>query len=405
MIVAKGTPLRAWGRATAGICLVAVLAACGGAAPEEADTTPRLSVREVLGGASLSGFSRALEPRRFEFPADHGAHGEFRNEWWYFTGNLVDARGERYGYQLTFFRTALASTMEARSSAWATRQAYMAHFAISRQETGQFRAHDRFSRGALGLAGVTGQPLRVWLEDWEAAALGGAAGQQTRGTLPGATVMLPPMRLRAREGGDAIDLTVRAVRPLVLNGDDGLSVKGETAGNASYYYSAPRLRTEGTLTLGGSPAEVEGLSWLDREWSTGALEPTQAGWDWFSLHLSDGRDLMVYLLRQTDGTVDPVSAGTLVEPDGVARVLARGELAIEVLGDWVSPGGTSYPARWRVQVPSAGIELEVSPLIANQEIDLAFRYWEGAVTGAGVSAGVATTAEGFVELTGYQPAR
>lgn len=359
-----------------------------------------LDVADVLGGGSSAGYARALEPVIFDFPRDHGPHPDFRNEWWYFTGNLHDDEGGRYGYQLTVFRSALAPVGTERASAWATRQVYMAHLAVGDERSGTFQARDRFARGAAGLAGAAGDPLRVWLEDWEIAGLA-PAGPGERGVLPGGSVQLPPVRLRAGEGEIAIDLILEADRPMVLNGAAGLSQKGPSPGNASYYYSAPRLGTRGTVTSGGRRVEVVGTSWLDREWSTSALEGAQVGWDWFALHLSDGRDLMIYLLRQRDGTVSPQSAGTLIGADGTAEHLDLDGIEIDVLDRWRSPAGVTYPSRWALRIPSAAIVLEIVPMLADQELDVAFRYWEGAVFGDGESEGEPVEVEGFVELTGY----
>ena len=196
-------------------------------------------------------------------------------------------------------------------------------------------------------------------------------------------------------------IVVVAERPLVLNGDRGLSQKGATPGNASMYYSAPRLRTSGTVRLPGREIAVRGTSWLDREWSTSALEADQVGWDWFALHLSDGRDLMLYVLRDRERGVSPQSAGTLIEPDGTARPLRREDFRIRALETWSSPRGSEYPARWAIEVPAHGLALEVQPSIADQELDLAFRYWEGAVRGTGTSRDATVSTRGFVELTGY----
>ena len=190
---------------------------------------------------------------------------------------------------------------------------------------------------------------------------------------------------------------------MVLNGDRGLSRKGREEGNASYYYSYTRMPTRGTVTVGYKTFEVQGSSWLDREWSTSVLEEGQVGWDWFALQLSDGRDLMVYQLRRSDGTVDPLSSGTLTAADGAARSLKADDFALEPLDHWASPvSGARYPSRWRLQVPSASVDVLVDPLMPDQELNLTFRYWEGAVSIQGTSEGNAVAGHGYVELTGYE---
>ncbi len=348
-----------------------------------------LSLTEMLAGGSTEGYSRALEPREFVFPADHGPHRDFRTEWWYFTGNLTTAGGRAFGYQFTLFRSAVAPRAPDRESDWATRQIYMAHFALTDPINQSFHAFERFSRGAAGLAGVDLRPFRAWLEDWEI-----AGGEDP-----------PPFRLRAAEGGTAIELELDSAKPVVLNGDRGLSRKGREPGNASYYYAFTRMPTRGTVTVGYKTFEVQGSSWLDREWSTSVLEEDQAGWDWFALQLSDGRDLMVYQLRRSDGSADPLSSGTLTAADGSSRSLPSDAFSLEPLGNWISPAtGVTYPSRWRLQVPDAAIDLQVTPLLPDQELDLSFRYWEGAVAVTGSSSGEAVSGRGYVELTGYTEA-
>jgi predicted secreted hydrolase len=262
----------------------------------------------------------------------------------------------------------------------------MAHFAVSDVAERRFHAAESFSRAALGLAGARGQPFRVWLETWEARSEGA----------------FTPMRLRAADAGYAIDLELDAVKPVVLNGEAGLSRKSAEPGNASYYYSIPRLQARGRLATPAADFQVRGFAWFDREWSTSALASDQEGWDWFALQLSDGRDLMVYRLRTRGGGTDPASAGTLVEPDGRVRRLGAQDFRIEVLDHWTSPRGAArYPSRWRVRVPSAAIDVTVTPEIADQELDLAFRYYEGASRVTGTSASADVSGHGHVELTGY----
>lgn len=354
--------------------------------PSNSTAGTSLSLTEILSGETNKGYSRAIAPRELRFPGDHGPHEDFRSEWWYFTGNLTTAGGRQFGYQFTLFRNALAPGMPARQSSWATRQVYMAHFAVTDPVNKAFLAHERFSRGAVGLAGVQTLPFRAWLEDWEIRG----------GDDP------PPFQLRAAEGGTSIELELLPAKSVVLNGNGGLSQKGLEEGNASYYYSYTRMPTRGTITVGYKTFDVQGSSWLDREWSTSALEEGQIGWDWFALQLSDGRDLMVYRLRRADGTSDEHSSGTLVGADGSAQSLGSRDFVIEPLATWTSTAtGIEYPSRWRLIVPEAQIDLQVTPLLANQEINLTFRYWEGAVSVQGSSQGAAVSGRGYVELTGY----
>ncbi len=343
------------------------------------------SVAEALGSeADTQGYAQALAPCRFSFPADHGAHPDFRNEWWYFTGNLATPKGRRFGYELTLFRIALAPVMAPSKSAWRSRQVYMGHFAVSDLDRGGFHAFERFARGGGLVAGARNPPLQVWLDDWSISA------EQESGF---------PLRLRATQEDVAIDLTLVPRKPPALNGDAGLSRKSDEPGNASYYYSMTRLRTLGTVTVDGKAHSVSGSSWLDREWGTSALADDQEGWDWFAIQLDDGRDLMLYRLRRKDGSTDPASAGTLVLADGTAVHLDRKDIAFEVLDHWISPDtGIRYPARWRLRVPGQGLELIVEPLQASQELNVRVRYWEGAVW---ISGPQGVSGSGYMELAGY----
>ena len=357
-----------------------------------------VSVREAL-ASDDAGFARALAPRPFAFPADHGPHPDFRTEWWYYTGNLHTAAGRHFGFQLTFFRIALApgaelatsapgvtpaASIAPRASAWATRQLYVAHFAVTDTAGGRFHAFSRTNRQALGLAGASVSPYRVWLDDWSAEGNGSSA------------------RLHAGEDDVAIDLSVTAAKPIVLQGDRGLSRKGPEPGNASFYYSITRMPARGTLRVGRERFEVSGSAWMDREWSTSALSRNVVGWDWFALQLDDGRELMVYLLRHRDGTIDPFSAGTLVAADGTTRALGPADVRVETLAHWTSPrSGVRYPARWRLSAPSASLSLELAPRQADQELIVGTRYWEGAVIVSGSTAAQRLTGQGYVELVGY----
>jgi predicted secreted hydrolase len=361
------------------------------------------------------GFARAMAPRAFLFPRDHGPHPEFRTEWWYYTGNLAVADGRRFGFQLTFFRSALLppAAEPPRASAWAARQVFLAHFAVTDVAGGSFHAAERWERAALGLAGARAEPFRVWVGPWSAA----ATRPETAGipmapaganpTAP-ASAGTPPMRLRAEAPEMGIDLTLLPGKPPVAQGDHGLSRKSVEPGNASFYYSLPRMPASGTLRTGGESFRVTGTAWMDREWSTSALAAGQVGWDWFALQLADGRELMFYRLRRRDGSADPASAGTLIDAAGHAIPLAPGAVDLRPLGSWRSPRtGARYPAAWRLTVrppasrSAASLELLVRPLIAGQELDLSFSYWEGAVAVAGSENGAPLAGRGYVEMTGY----
>lgn len=373
--------------------LVAILAMVLVALPGcgERTTAPEATfdVATVLSDADTAGFARAEQPRAFRFPEDHGPHPSFRTEWWYFTGNLATPEGRRFGYELAIFRQALAPDAPLRTSRFATRHAYMAHFALTDVAQQRFHAFERLARGANGLAGAQARPFRVWVEDWSVA--GGDF----------------PWQVRAADGDIAIELALTPAKPPALQGERGLSRKGARPGNASYYYSYTRMETRGHVATAAGRFPVTGTSWMDREWSTSALEGGQVGWDWFGLQLADGYDLMYYRLRERDGSASTFSLGALVDPAGNMRSLAHDEVTLEPLAYWESPRGARYPTRWRLAVKPADLALEIDARVPQQELDVSVRYWEGAVALAGTHAGRAVTGAGYAELTGYgaRPAR
>jgi len=367
------------------------------APPSAADPENSSRLAELLGSQRPEGFPLATEPRTFSFPEDHGPHPEFRNEWWYLTGNLDDQDGRRFGYELTLFRFSLTpessiASNSPSSSAWKTNQVYIAHFAITKEANKKFYVEQKYSRGAAGLAGAQGNPFRVWIDNWSV----------QEKPIEGMSSPAPETwELAASGDGFGLKLDLTAMKPPVLNGKSGLSRKSPEAGNASYYYSIPRLHSEGSLWIGDTTYRVNGLSWLDREWSSSALAADQQGWDWFALQLSDGSDLMFYNIRKIDGSQGRYSAGTYVFADGRAQHLSRDDVVIRVTGQWQSPLGGTYPARWEMEVPSHDLSLSIAPVIPNQELITTVRYWEGAVDVSGKHGTQNITGRGYVELTGY----
>lgn len=346
----------------------------------------------------VSGFTRADGSKVIRFPADHGPHPEYQTEWWYYTGNLQAEDGRRFGFQLTFFRRALQPPTQSaeRRSDWATDQVYMAHFAISDVGEERFWAFERLSRGAAGLAGSQAEPFQVWLEDWRV--------EQTAPAEACLEGLSPPCayRLFAAQEDISLELNLLDSKGPVLQGDAGFSQKGAEPGQASYYYSLTRLLADGRLTIGGETFTVSGLSWMDHEWSTSVLSTEQVGWDWFSLQLDDGSELMLFQIRREDGSIDPFSSGALIAADGSTSLLKREDFTITPTDTWTSPhSGATYPAGWNLQVPAVGLELQIEPLMNDQELNVSYAYWEGAVRATGLRAGVAISGYGYVELTGY----
>lgn len=370
------------------LALLTVIA-CERTLPELAEQRPGSNTGlRYLGGSDDTGFTRATEPRDFVFPEDHASHPDYRSEWWYFTGNLATSSERHFGFELTFFRFAAAppSPKPESASAWRSDQVWMAHLAVTDSAGRRFIARERFSREALGLAGATASPLRVWVEDWQA--LGEQNGDQVA------------FALEARDGPVGLSLDLSSTLPPVAHGDRGLDRKGAGVGNASYYYSLPRLSAAGSVSVDGEVFAVTGLAWMDREWSTSSLEPGVVGWDWFALHLSDGRSLMVYRLRTASGESSPYSGGSLIGADGRRTALTATDFALTARDHWTSAAtGTRYPIEWRLAIPAAALDLTISPYLEDQEMNLSVRYWEGAVRA--VAAGSQVTAQGYMELAGY----
>lgn len=353
-----------------------------------------LSAAAAASGTDDPRWQRVLAPRPFIFPQDHGPHDTYQTEWWYYTGNLQAQDGQRFGYQLTFFRRGLDPAPAVRTSAWATRNIYLAHFTVSHISTKRFYATEHFSRDGLKLAGAAGEPYRVWLDQWQ------ASGSGPQGLT---------MHLQANGDGVAIDLNLNSTKPPVLQGDQGYSVKGQGEGNASYYYSLTRMATTGRVTINSQEYSIiAGESWMDHEWGTSRLDAQSIGWDWFALQLDDQREITWAQLRHRDGKSNKDSFGSITAPDGSVSRLGPDDVILDVLSHWRSPrSGAQYPAAWRLRIPKAGIDLEIKPRIADQELPVSIVYWEGAVAANGQATTAGTskplTAQGYVELTGYTP--
>jgi predicted secreted hydrolase len=335
---------------------------------------------------------------RWAFPLDHWARPGYRLEWWYFTGHL-EAAGDgqrRFGYQFTFFRVGLLAEPPQRATAWHAANLIMGHAAVTDLGAGHHRFSELLYRemALLGGFGRYPDPVIAWSR-----APAGTDGSWTLSWNGRAFDF--GMVDRAR--GMAFTFETEPLKPLVFQGPNGYSRKGHGATTASQYYSLTRLRTRGTLALDGVARPVEGLSWMDKEFGSNQLGEDQVGWDWFSLQLADGRDLMLYVLRGRAGEVT-FARGTVVAPDGAARYLAPADWAVRSTATWTSPVTRArYPSRWVIELPGEGLRVEVLPETADQEnrsrLVPDLHYWEGAVRVLGRDGALA--GRGFVELTGY----
>ena len=373
---------------TAGIILIPLIFACSETVPNR-EKPPAINPVSFLSQVSedVSGYTEAASGYKFEFPKDHGAHNAYRNEWWYVTGTLYDENENRYGFQLTIFRSSINQQLNELQTNWSVRNVYMGHFAITDGQKEQFHQHEIFSRDSLNLAGSSSTGLDVWIGNW---------------FIKGEATAENPILVRGEAGGFSLDLKLISSKPIVLQGDEGFSMKSSDGGAASHYYSMTRLHAEGNLRIDGRDNAVEGTAWMDREWSSNSLGRDHAGWDWFALHLSDGSDLMYYRMRLTNGEEDTTSGGIFVSELGEVVKLKQQEFLLQVVDYWSSPqDGPRYPAGWILQVPSLDIDLTIAPLLPDQELQGVFRYWEGAVSCSESLSVNGSDCTGYVELTGY----
>jgi predicted secreted hydrolase len=315
---------------------------------------------------------------RYQFPRDHFEHPDFRTEWWYYTGNVRTAQGEKFGFELVFFRQGERRGPSDNPSAWRVDDVYPAHLALTDINGKRFWYHERMNRAGPGIAGASFAGRRVWNGNWS------ATWEGERQIL---IAVADDVRFR---------LVLTPLKPAVIHGEDGVSQKAAGAGKASHYVSFPRLEVSGQV----NGREVKGIAWMDHEWFTHQLESEQVGWDWFSAQLDDGADVMLYQIRRRDGSIDPFSSGTYIDRQGRARHLQRGEFTLEPREYWTSPKTKArYPIKWRIAIPSLGVSVECASALPDQELVAQHggtNYWEGAVTYSGSVSGV-----GYLEMTGY----
>ncbi|WP_425092893.1 lipocalin-like domain-containing protein [Tropicimonas sp. S265A] len=344
-----------------------------------------LGVVPPVGAQGFAGLGEAVEDSftnpepnpDFDFPADHGAHPDYRIEWWYLTANLTGPDGQEYGIQWTLFRSALAPTQ---TDDWDSPQIWMGHAGLTTQD--QHFVAETLARDGIGQAGVSADPFVAYIDDWE-----------MRSTAAPGADALSALELSARGPAFSYALELTADGPLVFQGDRGFSVKSES-GQASYYYSQPFYEVSGMLNLPGSPVQVTGSAWLDREWSSQPLDETQSGWDWFSLHLETGERVMGFRLRSTDGA--DYTSGTWIAPDGASTPLPNGAFQIAPLEE-TQVNGRMVPTAWQVRIPDRGLDIRTRPLNAQSWMDTLFPYWEGPIRFDGTHSG-----RGYLEMTGYE---
>jgi predicted secreted hydrolase len=349
--------------------------------PKEQTVTTNPSLNPSI---NHEGWQEATAGYLYSFPRDHASHPSHKIEWWYYIGNLESKSGRRFGYQLTFFRVGVVP-VPLIDSRWAVRDLFMAHFAISDIERKQFHFFERLNRAGVGWAGASTDSYRVWNEDWEA-------------KLEGSDHLL-----QASEENFQIDLRLASEKREVIHGFNGISQKGPLGVNASHYYSMTRLKTSGKVKIEGEEFDVTGISWMDHEFGTSFLIPEQKGWDWFSIQLDDGRDLMLFQTRNEDGSIDERSSGTIINRDGSVSHIPFGDMKLTPLKNWSSEAsGATYPTEWRIEIPRYGLQLYVEAAFPAQELrateSIGIIYWEGSIDVRDAKGG---RGRGYLEMTGY----
>jgi predicted secreted hydrolase len=370
--------------------------------------------------ASAQSFQPALPGYHYSFPHDYFNHPDFQTEWWYYTGNLQTPDGHRFGFELTFFRQAVAraSTKKdndrkisdtenvnaTKKSAWDVHDLYLAHLALSDLTGGRFYHLERTNRPGPGIAGVDESTRRIWNGNWQ-------IQWQNSDQL-----------LQAVAENFQLKFTLHSEKPPVIHGENGVSQKSPGEGHASHYLSLTRLDTKGTITLNNENFPVTGVAWMDHEFFTQQLSTDQVGWDWFSLQLTDHSELMLFHIRRQDGSIDPYSAGTYIDPQGHSAHLTNSDFTLQPITDqfpsnqssidrsaanrYQSPtSAASYPIHWKITVPKLNLDLEATTPLPSQELtgnsDITPTYWEGAITLRGTRTDARIAGMGYLEMTGY----
>lgn len=330
-------------------------------------------------------YKQAEPGYHYEFPRDYFNHPEYQTEWWYYTGNLKAADGRRFGFELTFFRQAVARDADA--SPWHIHDLYMAHFALSDVKGQRFYHDERINRAGPGIAGIDEGTGLIWNGNWQA------------------KIAAPKQVLRAIDERFAIQLDLASAKPPVIHGKDGISRKAAGAGHASHYISLTRLIGKGSIDVDGTTLQVDGSAWMDHEFFSDSMDATESGWDWLSLQLDDDSEIMLYRLRHRDGSVDPYSSGTYIDAQGKSTFLSLDDFHMTPGSDtWTSQQTKGvYPVGWRITIPRLGLDANISTPLANQEIPSSFgpSYWEGAIDVNGTRAGTPMHGVGYLEMTGY----
>jgi len=349
-----------------------------------------VSLFAISPASTAKEYKQALPGYQYQFPRDHGSHEDFKTEWWYYTGHMQTESNKKFGYELTFFRHGIEhdSSLKTKDD----RNVYLAHFALTDETGGKFKYFEKLSRSGLPVAYARSDILSVQNQGWSVEQLGDR------------------FVLRADGEKSGIRLLLSSAKKPIIHGKDGVSQKASCKGCASHYYSLTRLKTEGLVYVDGKAERITaGWSWMDHEFGSNQLTAEQIGWDWFSVQLENNTELMLYVMRRRDGSLDKNSSGTIIGADGNAIHLAKDDFKISSTSKWTSPNSNGvYPMRWTVEVPKHQIKLNVNPVLKDQELltkrSTGVTYWEGAADVSGTIAGKAVKGQSYVEMTGYAEA-
>lgn len=320
-------------------------------------------------------YDPVLPDKAVKLPADFQLHPDFQHEWWHYFASVVDAEGQEYGIQWSYFRVA---TDERETSGWQSPQLYIANVVIS-SGTKTWK-EQRLARGGIGQAGMRNRPFRIWLDNWSWRSLSSTP-------FPGL------LDVQSDEFG--MVLTSKTIGPYVLNGDKGYQIKHDLLPIASYSFSAPFLSVQGQLRLEGQPAfAVKGKAWLNKEWGSALLAEGRRGWDWFVFDLDDGRTLSVTQSRYDQQL--PYTYGTLADRSGKVISLSDSDISITPLNTSTLPNGRRLPLQWSIEVPESNIKLMTKVVRRDMWLPFVIPYWEGPVSASG-----SHEAKGFMQLTGY----
>jgi predicted secreted hydrolase len=333
-----------------------------------------------LASAEETRYADVVRDHKLTFPQDHGAHPDFRTEWWYVTGQVETSSGTPLGFQVTFFRSRTGVGEDSKSK-FAPKQILFAHAAIADARHGKLRHDEKIARVGFGNHTKVGA-MDIALNKW--------------------TMKMADNIISARISSKnfSFDLLLTPSQPPILQGENGYSQKGSNPKQASYYVSFAQVKVSGKVIVDGKAETVTGKAWFDHEWSSEYLASDAAGWDWLGANLDDGGALMAFQMRGADGKA-LWAGGTRVMPDGKVSKMSPQQITFTPLQTWRSPRtSATYPVAMRVDVANESFELR--PWMNDQELDSSrstgITYWEGATD---LIQNKQRVGRGYLELTGY----